>query len=337
MSHQITERDGLFTVRQAAWHGLGEVLTDYPTRAEAQRIAHPWEPTTEPVYRKVTHFGPDRVPGTPPWTYEEIEDQRLVVRSDTRSPLGVVSGTYTLASNGELYDIAEAIEGEDKGQVQYETGGSLKGGAKVWLLLRLRDPIVVGGDPNGAVIPYYALQNAHDGSGSFRGQATMTRIVCDNTSQVADMDSQARGTEFVFRHTASIGQRIEEAKSALAGWRIALATWQEQSDFLMTVRLTNEAVGVFVDRFIPMPPPHSITPRVEANVTKGRFALWDIINGPTCEGINRTAYGMTQAAVEYLNHSRRAFNAESRFRRAYLERDAIVTDARELALSIASV
>ena len=120
MAHQITDRDGLFTVREAAWHGLGEVLTDYPTRVEAQQIAHPWEPVAEPVYRRVLH--PDFTE-----TYEEVTEHVLNVRSDTGAPLGVVADSYTPVTNTEMWDIAEAIEGVNATDVRYETGGSLKG------------------------------------------------------------------------------------------------------------------------------------------------------------------------------------------------------------------
>jgi hypothetical protein len=304
MSHEITERDGLFTVRQPAWHGLGTLLEDYPTRADAQHFSMPWEPVAEPVFRRVVEH---RHPGPDLTRYEEITGMYLNARSDDGHVIGVVNDSFTTVSNNELWDIAEAIEGEDTGAVQYETGGSLKGGRKVWLLLRLREPIVIPGDPRGATIPYYSLQNSHDGSGAFRGQATMTRIVCDNTSQIADMDSEARGTSFEFRHTKNVHD----------------------------LRLTDEQVTLFIEQFVPMPPPHATSDRVVANVDKARGQLREILAGPTCEGIGNTGYGMVQASVEYLNHVRKAQSTESRFKRAYLERSAITADAVELAEAVA--
>src|SRR5690606_35693440 len=53
MSHEITSTDGMFTVRQAAWHDLGVVFEEYPDRATAQAIAHPWEPLREDIFRNV--------------------------------------------------------------------------------------------------------------------------------------------------------------------------------------------------------------------------------------------------------------------------------------------
>lgn len=334
MAHNITERDGMFTVREPAWHGLGNVLTDYPTRAEAQAIAHPWEPEPEELYRRrlvPQTFGPPKV------EYYQVEGYYANVRSDDQHLLGVVPQTFNTVSNNEMYEIAEAIEGEAKGDVQFETGGSLKGGSKVWLLLRLREPLVVPGDTT-AVIPYWAMQNSHDGSGSFRGQCTLTRIVCDNTSQAADLDAQARGTEFVFRHTKNVRDRIDQAREALAGWRVSLDNWQQQMTWLQReVKLDGDQVADFIKLFIPMPAIHSVSTRVVNNVERGRASLRAIIDGPTCEGIADTGYGMVQASIEYLNHSRRAASAESRFKRSYLDREVIVSDAVRIVKELANV
>ncbi len=252
MAHNITERDGLFVVRTPAWHGLGKVLANYPPREEAQQIAHNWEPMTEPLYRKMSvhvhtlscqsDTGEIICGIEGNWVafeeeiYERVPEFDLVVRDDdpTAPPLGVKPDTRSLVTNAEMYDIAEALQGEGE-QVKYETGGSLKGGRKVWLLLRFNEPIQVAGRHGTETIPYYALQNAHDGSGAFRGQATMVTIVCDNTSIASDLDAQTRGTEFTFRHTKNVKERIEEAKEALAGWRVSVEAYVRLSEHLIDV------------------------------------------------------------------------------------------------------
>lgn len=342
MAHNYTERDGMFVVREPSWHGLeNAVFEDYPTREQAQKIAHPWEPISEPVYRKVPkvhvhdqncfrdcmEFMDEEI--------EEIPEFKAIVRSDTADTLGVVSSTYEPIQNSEMYDIAEAIEGEAKGSVRFETGGSLKGGRKVWLLIRLNEPLVLRDDPTTATIPYYALQNAHDGSGAFRGQATMTRIVCDNTAQLADMEAGARGTEFVFRHTVNVKQRIEEAKAALEGWREGVQKWRLMQEVLLNVNVSSRHIDEFIDRFIPMPPPHVASERVVNNVLAARQQLNGIIWGETLNGVHGTAYAMVQGSVEYLNHYRKARSQETRFKRAYLDRDRIVTDAVQLVREVA--
>lgn len=331
MSHEITERDALFTVREPAWHRLGHVFDEYPTRREAQEIAHPWEPVTTPLYIQEPTLQRDGELVAEP---VEVPGYRAVQRSDSGAVLGVVSDTYGIVSNDEMYDIAEALEGEAGGDVRFETGGSLKGGAKVWLLVRLQEPLTINGDPETATIPYYALQNAHDGSGSFRGQATMTRIVCDNTAQMADLDARQRGTEFTFRHTRNVRERIEEARTALAGWRESVETYRMLSEHLATDRIDAWQHHDFVERFIPAPPPSTASDRVMHNVEEARLQWRGIYTGQTTEALRGTRWGLVQASVEYLQHARRARSEESRFQRAYLDRNRLVQDAVRIAQEV---
>lgn len=330
MAHEITDRDNMFTVRQPAWHGLGVVLPEYGTREELQPLVHGWEPITTPIFVEepvIENDGPNIL-------HAEVPGFQAVRRSDTSEVLGVVSDTFGVVSNSEMWDIAEAIEGEAKGEVMFETGGSLKGGAKVWLLIRLRDPLVFPGDEETGTIPYYSLQNSHDGSGSFRGQATMTRIVCDNTAQMADLDARQRGTQFVFRHTKNVSDRIEEARQALAGWRESITGYRMLAEHLGAERIERSQAREFMERFIPEPPPSTASDRVMLNVQEARAQWQGIWAGEANERIRDSRWGLVQASVEYLNHARRAHSRESRFRRAYLDQNRLVQDAMRIAQAV---
>lgn len=334
MGHGLTATDGMFTVRQAAWHDLGVVFEDYPNREEAQQIAHPWEPLREPLFRKSLILNEET--GEHEETITELAGWYGNQRSDNGALLGVVTDKYVTVTNAELWDIAEALE-QSGADVMYETGGSLRGGAQVWVLVRLAEPLSIKGDPRGETIPYFALQNSHDGSGSFRGQATMTRIVCMNTSHVADMDARARGTEFTFRHTKNVGDRILQAREALTGWRQSIEDWRVQQEELIQIPISNAGVTAFIERFIPKPLPHLISERVEANIDDERNKWLAAYRSITGEGIENTAYGLVQASTEYANWARKAHNAESRFKRTFLSRDRIITTAVEFALTAATV
>lgn len=383
MSHGLTATDGMFTVREAAWHDLGVTFEEYPTRAQAQAIAHPWEPLRDDIYRKVTttievplpeghqrFWVRDELDGVhgefdtaeeaqafidasdvsdsaqplelriDDFGTEEVTEDRLItgwyanVRSDNGAELGVVSDKYVTVSNSELWDIAEALE-QSGTDVMFETGGSLRGGAQVWVLVRLQEPLVIKGDKRGETIPYFALQNSHDGSGSFRGQATMTRIVCMNTCHAADMDARARGTEFTFKHTKNVSDRIASAREALTGWRQAIEDWKVQQEHLITLPVSDAGVTEFLEKFIPMPPRHLISDKVALNVEMEREKWLGGYRSITGEGIENTAYGLVQASTEYANWARKAHNAESRFRRTFLSRDALTASSVTFALEAA--
>lgn len=354
MGHGITATDGVFSVREQGWHRLATVFDHYPTPEEAKAVAHPWEPVQEPLYRRVPYIRPHQ--HTPecspdlPFTgttcdlvddmgeeYVEAQSVVLNARSDNGAELGAVSPTYELVSNQDLYDISAAVEGSSSGDVCLETGGSLNGGRKVWLLLRLQEPIILDPRRPGeqtATLPYYALQNAHDGSGSLRGQAIMTRIICANTAAAADTEAEARGTEFVFHHTSSVRERIEDAKTALARWRQGVTLWQERQEYLLTLPAGPDERQAFLEQFVPMRESRVISDRVVQNVLDARRQVTEILDSVTCEGVRDTAYGLVQASVEYLNHVRTAKTEETRFSRAYLTRDRLAMDASRLAMAV---
>lgn len=331
MAHEITATDNMFSVREMPWHKLGTVFENTPTRAEAQAIAHPWEPVAAPLFRRVPSIDAD---GNLSSTYEQVSGFVAQERSDTGDLIAATTETYTTVTNGELYDLGEALEHGDGTvtDVQWETGGSMGGGKKVWLMFRLAEPLIIKGDPHGAVIPFYLLQNNHDGMGSLRGSATQVRVVCANTQRMADLDAQARGTEFTFSHTSGITERVEEARLALAGWREGVKTYQTIAESMIQMKITKKAVTEFVERFIPAPISTMTSDRVKTNIETARGEWMGVYNSVTNEGITGTAWGLLQASSEWSEHVRRANSNESRFRRAVLDRNQIITDAKALAL-----
>lgn len=333
MSHELTSTDNMFSVREMPWHRLGEVLEDYPTRAEAQPLVHGWEPVATPLYRGVPEIGDD---GELRTRYEEVSNHVAQERSDNGALLGVTTKTFTPVLNDTMWDVAEAIQGGGV-DVRYETGGSIRGGAHVWLMLRLEEPLVIDRDPNGASIPFYLLQNAHDGSGAFRGLATQVRVVCANTIRAADMDAKAKGTEFTFRHTQSVADRIEEAREALAGWRVSVEEYRQLANLMLGEKVSAKGEREFLERFIPAPLDPMTSDRVKRNIEEARDQWREVYASVTCEGITGTAWGLLQASSEWSEHIRRANSNESRFRRAVLDRNEIIASVTSLAREAALV
>lgn len=349
MAHEITTTDALFSVREMPWHGLGVVLPQAPTREEAQKIAHPWEPMTAPLY--TSSIGSN---GEEQFTI--LDSHKRICRDDNMATLGVVGDTYTPTSNTELHDIAEAIimgsrvdTGRDphilgaEPDAQYETAGSLRGGKQVWILLRMSEMLSVAGDPHGATLPFFALQNSHDGSGAFTGGAGETRIVCANT--VKAFNAEKHGMRFSFKHTPNVAARIAEARAAVSSWRAHTRNWVNLMENLINVKATPAQREKFVELFQPMPSGKA-TERVQNNVEFAREQLRKILSSVTCEGTEGTAYGLFQAGIEWSQHFRptRARCAEenglteersrmeSHFRRAVLSGDDLQKDVMLTAL-----
>lgn len=334
MAHGITDTDNLFSTRKPTWHGLGSIFESYPTRAEAQAIAHPWEPVEEPLFK--THIEMTERDGEVGMldTFKEVHSHKAITRSDNGETIGVVGKDYQPISNNELWDIAEALEqsGDD---ILFETGGSLAGGSKVWLMIKLKEPLEVPGDPNGATVPYYTLQNSHDGSGSFRGQATMTRIVCANTAHAADLDAKARGTEFTFRHSKNVKERIEQARQAVLAWRTGLTDLEQKYEFLLGQKIGSSQIAEFEERYFPINQ-GVMSERQIANMEQVRQDWSEVLFSDTNARVHDSAYGLVQATIEYAEHVRKANSHETRFKRTYLDRNRIVSDAVRIAELVAA-
>ena len=335
MAHEITSSDKLFTVRKPSWHGLEDLLSDYPTRQEAEALVHGWHVEREPLYRKVVTAGGEDNREFFEEYYELVPEFELNVRSDTSTDLAVVPSERIDVQPYEMWDLAELIQGEDK-NVMFETAGSYNEGRNVWILIRLNEPIEIKGDPQGATLPYFALQNGYAPGIAFRGQAINIRILCANTSRLADLQS-ADGSSFSFAHTTNLRDRVEEAREALAEWREGIQEWKRRKEHLAELKVTTEATNWFIEEFIPMPNERIISDRVRENVEIARLELLTELYGGMNSGITGTALGLFEAASSWNEHVRAAASQQSRFKRALLEPTSILSDAAELALKAAVV
>lgn len=302
----------MYSVRETPWHHKGIVVPDYPgSWADARKLAGiDWDVLTElPCYLNgMTEDGqPD---------YVSDPDFRRLYRSDTNRTLAYVSDSYTVIDHEAMGAIIEAVLAQTN--VKYETAGSLDGGKSVWCLARLDEPIALPGDPKTVTYPYMAITNRHDGMGACTLRTTAVRIVCMNTWRAAEMEGERTGATFSFRHTKNWQDRIEEAKQAVTGARQEIAAYVELASELLGYTVTAEQRELFVKAFIPTPPESMISDTVVKNVETARNAVRAILKSETTADVAHTAYGLVQAAGEYLDHVRKYKTWESRLNRTLL-------------------
>ena len=319
--------ESMFSVRQMPWHREGLILQDYPGDwDEARRLAGlDWDPVTAPVYAPIG-INPD---GTA--HYEPIEGWKTITRSDTGAVLAISKDSYTVIDHGEMGEIIEAVLAQPN--VQWETAGVLDGGKAVWCLALLDEPIELPGD-NSPVLPYLAITNRHDGTAACALRATAVRIVCANTFRAAELEGERTGTTFSFVHKSRWRNRIEEARTAVTGARAEMARYAELASELLAIPVSPAQRELFITEFIPKPPKGLITDRVARNVDESRAALRMIFESKTTEQVAHTAYGLVQAAGEYLDHVRSARSWETRLNRTLIRPEPLKHRALALARDI---
>jgi len=321
--------ESMFSVRQMPWHLEGIILGDYPgTWAEARVLAGlDWDPVTTDVYTFVG-FNPDGDPH-----YEPIEGWKSISRSDTAAVLSINKDSYTVIGHGEMGEIVEAVLAQPN--IHWETAGVLDQGRAVWCLALLDEPVQLPGD-DSPTLPYLAITNRHDGTAACALRATAVRIVCANTFRAAEMEGERTGATFSFIHKSSWRSRIEEARQAVTGARKEMRRYTELAQELLGVPVTPWQRELFVTEFIPMPPQGLVTDRVARNVEEARQALRMIFESKTTEQVAGTAYGLMQAAGEYLDHVRQARSWETRLNRTLIRPEPLKHRAMSLIREVVS-
>lgn len=122
-----------------------------------------------------------------------------IFRSDNNAWLGTVSPKYTPYQNKEL--VTTIVEASNYIGLNIASGGTLKGGQKVFIQLELPEEHI----GNSGVKRYITALNSHNGKSSIAFGSTNTVVVCQNTFYKAYRELQK------FRHTTSAFERIKLA------------------------------------------------------------------------------------------------------------------------------
>lgn len=216
MAHNLNynERTGkysFFSVQQKAWHGLGQIVAQYPTSVEAIKYAGlNYQVIKAPLYTRGTGITIDTDGEIKDGGNIIVPDQYATLRTDNNTVLGVVGTDYQVVQNADAFAFFDAIVGGGDG-ILYETAGALGNGERIFITAKLPDYIRVG-NGDDVTEKYIFLTTSHDGTGSITAAFTPVRIVCQNTLNAAlgNMSNVIR-----IRHTSGAKQRLENAHKVM--------------------------------------------------------------------------------------------------------------------------
>lgn len=188
------------SVKQKAWHGLGQIISNYPTSSEAIQFAGlDFEVAKLPNLHQL------------PSGIEVIsENSFFTFRTDTEQVLGDKVGIdYQVVQNTEVFGFFDGIVGNAT-DIKYETAGCLYDGQVVFVTAKLPEYIRVGRED--LIEQYLLLTSSHDGTGSITIAFTPVRVVCCNTLNAALRNN----TNCIkIRHTASASDKLKQAHQML--------------------------------------------------------------------------------------------------------------------------
>jgi len=197
MAHNINFANGkhsFFSVKEKAWHGLGQIVDQYPTSAEAIKFAGL---DYEIEKREIFANSGDQ--------FTKIPGYFSTVRTDNDAVLGVVGAKYEVMQNADAFTFFDCLVSGAE-QIKYETAGALGAGERIFITAKM--PEVIRVSRKDEIEKYIFLTTSHDGSGSIMAAFTPVRIVCNNTLNMA---LNNKTNAIYIKHTANAGQRLQEA------------------------------------------------------------------------------------------------------------------------------
>jgi phage/plasmid-like protein (TIGR03299 family) len=301
MSHEMYKNDHAVFAGKRAWHGLGTVVESAPTPGQALSLAKlDWQVIgSDGLFADHFTEEDDDQPG-PTSRRTAIHTHKALVRSDDWSVLSMVGKDYEILQNDQLAEFCYALAEEDD-IVRVESAGSLRGGRRVWFLLR-GESLTIDKE-NDIIEPYIMAYNSHDGSSALD---TKIRVVCNNTLTAAR--AYAKERTFKFRHTGSILERVSAATTIMRRRFQGMQDWAESIGDKSQTMTVGEANTYFDTVFDALWKERESTERAEAARNTKRHAFRaDCHQRLEYEvdqlGLRLTNWTAANAVTHWLDHS----------------------------------
>lgn len=156
------------------WHGLGNRLAPQQPIEEWKRQAGMDWKIEEAEVRYIA--GSNAI-----GAIHSFPEQKVLYRSDNRTPLSVVSKRFQVVQPGQILEFYRDLTASSG--FELESAGVLREGRKFWALARTGHSTTLKG--RDKVDGYLLLATACDGTLATTAQFTSVRVVCNNTLSIA--------------------------------------------------------------------------------------------------------------------------------------------------------
>lgn len=303
MAHEIDTSKGFAAmayVGKAPWHGLGQEMP-------AGQSIDQWQTAAG------MDFAIEEAPAmfiTPAGDGILVDDRKVLYRSDTQAPLGVVSKGYRAVQPKTVLEFYRDLT--EKAGFQLETAGVLKGGSKYWALASMGQEAKVLDD---TIKGYLLLGTSCDGSMATTAMFTSVRVVCNNTLGFAMQEAEGK-TKHVVRVShrslfdeASVKAQLGIAATSWNSFMTAVETWA-------STPVTDEQAKIYFDAIASYQRADSDDIVVSKKTSTMLMNLFQGVGmGSMLVSAQGTAWGLVNAVTEFVDHRRGRTN-DGRFDRA---------------------
>ena len=311
-------------VGQEPWHGLGNKLAaKQPLEVWMRAAGMDW--SIEEAEVRFVAAG-NRNLGS----IHAFPEQKVLYRSDTKTPLSVVSARYQVVQPSEILEFYRDLT--EVSGFELETAGVLKAGRKFWALAKTGKETALKGNDN--VKGYILLATSCDGTLATTATPTTVRVVCNNTLSIAL--NGATSAVKVPHSTSFDAQAVKKQLGiAVSGWDSFMYRCKTLAERKVK---THESMNYFLkvlcqaDAHVDqaqLTNERALKKVQELYEGKGRGAELGAAKG--------TAWGLLCAVTEFVDHERRARNQEYRLDSAWFGQGAAVKQrALDAALQLVS-
>lgn len=216
--------------------------------------------------------------------------------------LGVVGSRYSIVQNEQTFGLLDDVLDARGRELQYEVAGSMYGGRKVFVGLKLPDTMLVGGvDP---IEMRLLAVNTHDGTSPFTLSLHIGRLPCTNAIELTRRNAKAARQHWSLRHTSSIDGRVVQARETLKLTFAAVDEFEREAEQLIAKSITDRQFERLIENVFPTPKTGA-SEKAKTAVRATRDSVRRIYReSPTQESIRGTAWGALNAFVEHADWQR---------------------------------
>jgi len=331
MTAGMEDNDTLMVVREAPWHNhpgtiiLETAPLDVETALAASRMA--WEVETmrlgyiEPLsgsnvvaryLGKQNPFRDDVAPGGSPIMG--------LVRKDTGELLGTCTPDYSVFQNRQKFDWLDGLLGSD---LEFVSAGTIKGGRRVYVLAKVPEYMLIGGDK---VEQFIFITGGHDGMTGVDIGICYIRMVCQNTLEIGLTGAQHH---IHFKHTGDVKTKAELAGKLMQLSIASARKVRELGDKLAAVQL-GETEYVDYIKSVYEPPvfnpgqTHDMKKRAISRYAGRLDLLREIYHGKTKGNSPGTGWAAYNAVVEHQDWYRGYKPASDQMLRSFVDTEVKV-------------
>lgn len=263
------------------WHGLGKVISSLATAEEALKLAGlDWTVELQQLFM-----------AAPDGTLSVVPDRFSTTRSTDQKSLGIVSKGYHVYQNREAFNFLNTITDTGSGEAVFSTAGSLFGGSRTFMTLKIGDGFTVG--DNDAHDLYLMVTNSHDGSQAFTASVTPIRAVCNNTVTLGLKEAK---TKWTLRHKTQLDGKVHEAREALEMAFKYEDAFAEEVERLMAVEIEKDQFFKIVDKIVPA------SKRQHDKDVEELMAIWESEPTVNMGGGEGNGWGAFNAVTYFTDH-----------------------------------